>query len=344
MIQTVFIVLLFIIQDSSLIEDYQKKKNKVFNSKNNKEQLLKLADWCSTNDLTLQKEECFNEVVRTDPGNKKAREVLGYKLENSEWIKTQERLFLEDVRRLVDEKIKFVITDDVLIQSKTSKHVKKGIELLTYKEYWVRSLLKINKMLKFGFDNLDLIVTVAMDDQPGFGHGFGHKGKGEIMFDVKSFEKYSRMLSELYQDKKAKGGRIRYMRFDINNAITHELIHTFATFVGVSWIDEGFASYMQTDNYHIRVFKLFSTLKKLTQNDYKENPQWAYGRGALFWTFIEKEFGNDVLIELLSSVRYGKYIPAVEKVTGKKWEEIVEQEFQWSKKFLTKIEIYDVLQ
>lgn len=330
-------------QDPTILGEYERMRSGTRDD--DVKGLLSIAEWCEEHDLARKKEECLEQVLKLQSDNKKARAGLGYELVDKQWQKTKKRLFLEEVREIVSKKVKFAYSKKAeQLKTDGDTQVIKTLGILIDPELWVSALIRINDVTKYSLNNVELTVYFDYKDKRSaiFAQGFGSMGRGTVTVNLDTADRYLEGVEKVYNLKDLYGNKIKiwHIPFIIKNVIVHELTHTFVNMLQTGWLTEGFASYMQFDEYHIKVFKWRKyKLVRLDKVKDDEEIYWYYGRGNLFFLYIEREFGKDAVTSLIQRLKLQPYPQAVEAATGLKWEEVLRKELQWSRSYLSKITI-----
>ncbi len=88
------------------------------------EKLWSLVNWCEAQGLSSKRRTCLNDIVKLDPDDKKAHELLGHVEHDGEWFKS-ERALTAHLRKLERE------------QTKEAERMAKERGWVRYKDQWV---------------------------------------------------------------------------------------------------------------------------------------------------------------------------------------------------------------
>jgi hypothetical protein len=136
----------------------------------------------------------------------------------------------------------------------------------------------------------------------------------------KEFEKAGKRL--VYKVPPTKFDRLVY----------HELTHVLQSgYEAPKWFTEGLASWIGDDPVYLYAFATAD--KRVGEIDEAlEEEDDAYGRGLIFFKWLEQKSGRDALRKLAKETYLDRkpWKESLEKVTGLSWSDLRKEEREWS--------------
>lgn len=217
--------------------------------------------------------------------------------------------------------VRFAQSDKELdeIAKKGPQH-KALVDWLKNKKNWAEIFKTLDE--RAGFYTEDVAITVDAQPSGHVGFGGGHDGKGNIWLN---YERLAQVIAGY-----------RNSIDPVKKIITHEMCHVFpapTTRVPL-FVKEGVGEYVAQKEDQI--WSYFSGGKAVNSIDQDVTLADAYGRGHLFFKFVEAKYKQPAAKNLIILMyQKGKNVKdAVKEATGKSWDAIVKEELEWSKNFV----------
>ena len=291
--------------DDKTIKEYEKKLSSI--KSDDVEGHYKLGLWCEGKKLDDLAKKEFERTISINLNHKGAREKLGYINKNGKWVPKDYDKFVKAAKDGIH------IPDDSKLDAvASSTNAKEAIEWIKNRENWTTVLLHLYDKLGLFFEDLDVKISVSSANKGGWGgQGGGVKGKGSLEIWLGS----------------SGNNTIDGLR----HSIIHEMTHVYFSGFGPSWMNEGLAKYVEDSPDGIMYFILTKTEPKKAGEAYPHY-EANYGRGYLFWTYINQQFGAQTVKDFAKNrVNGSDYKEAIQKATSVEWEKLINDELEWTK-------------
>lgn len=218
------------------------------------------------------------------------------------------------------------------------------LDILLKKENWVVAVRELEERLGPFADTWT--IEVALDDWKSRLAATSNRSgaRGRIRFNMRTLGGYERTLIALRkqaEDLKREGKRMRWKVPPVKyeRLIHHELTHILqGDCESPGWFHEGLATWAAADMLYVISFAHARRPVQSIEVDLSADPDDEYGRGMMFFSWLESLKGRDGVRRLYqtSVVEGTPWKKALEDVTGLKWSGIIETERAWSAAFCAK--------
>ncbi len=213
--------------------------------------------------------------------------------------------------------------------SEMDEYIEKGesykelIEWMRDRNNWAKAFKKIEEKLGLFSDSPSVKVSFSKDTRGYQMVSRGTKAKGYIKVNIES------VATVIAGMKKGKAPGIT-----IAGLFTHELVHTFQGFTEPLWLVEGWSEYA-AGNTNLLITNFVYGKASVSHVD-KASGVATYGRGLMFFNYLKEKHGEDKLKEFVGMCinKRTRHKEALEKVTGLKWDDLIEEEKEWSANWL----------
>lgn len=221
-------------------------------------------------------------------------------------------------------------------EAKSDVH-RRVLEIVLRKDHWVGAFRTIESKLGAFPDDLAIVVELADWDGsvPAEGHGDG--SAGQIRFNLRRLVEYQEKIDAFEKKRKEleKQGKRMYYKVPptkYDRLVYHELAHVHQSGCRApKWFLEGLASWIGDDPNYMYAFAVAGKKVEDIETPLAEDDD-NYGRGMLFFLWLESRIGEDGMKKLGPATRAKEFDwkKSLESVTGLAWAEIRATEKAWS--------------
>jgi len=218
---------------------------------------------------------------------------------------------------------------------------KKVLAVLTAKASWIAAFRSIEKKLAPFPDELALEVTFGECEGMRHAAAAGEGTRGLIRFDLAKLIDYQKAADEIEGQRKESERRGRKTVYRVppgrlESTIAHELCHVLQrSYEAPQWFLEGMAEWITGDLNSLCAFAV--THEKVEAVDAPfDDPNDSYGRGHLFWKWLEA--GGVVRKAAQAAIRERRdWKEALEGAAELEWAKLVAVERSWSDREAAKL-------
>jgi len=294
---------------------------------NDSEAHYNLGLWCWEHRLGTESENEFHKTIKINPDHKGARKELEFVKKGGKWVKVYE------ARDYITGAKKIKMKVEAAAEKRYAK--KKGYvrlkKWISDPEFWAKSLKRIDEAVGlYVKEGIPVTAQIQAEFKSSFKWAYATGGSHKININASKF--------------------IGLRKDGAWGFLCHELFHNFQGHFPrkpgfkkdttkpkgeTRWITEGMASYVSRDRFPL-VWLRGAKIKDIDEKlkDYKH----SYGRGVLFFTFLEKNYSSRC-VKLMIRSMYEEglvYWKAAERATRRRWEDLKKEELKWSRDYFSK--------
>lgn len=221
-------------------------------------------------------------------------------------------------------------------EAKSDTH-RRVLDVVLRKDHWVGALRTIESRLGPLPD--DLVITVELADWEGSvpAEGTGDGSSGQVRFNMRRLVEYLEKVDEFEKKRKEleKQGKRMYYKVPptkYDRLVYHELAHVYqGGCKAPKWFLEGMASWIGQDPNYMYAFAVAGRKVEDIDTPLAEDDD-NYGRGMLFFLWLETKIGSDGMKKLGTAVRGSEFDwkKTLETLTSTSWADVRKAELAWS--------------
>ncbi len=247
----------------------------------------------------------------------------------------------DDRARDFVKRITFPDADAIKAWTDQGKEHKQVLEVVLKREHWVAAAKEVES--KLGPLKDEWSVEVKLGEWKGTHVAMGDRvgDKAQVRFNMRRLGEYERRMDgfrkqaeELQKQGKRMGWKVPPIKYE--RIIHHELTHVLqGEYKSPGWFHEGLASWMGSDMNYVIAFGYAKKLVQSNEVDLSADPDDEYGRGMMFFRWIEDRSGAAAVKKLYeaTAVAGGDWKKSLEEAVHLEWGKIVEAERAWSEKY-----------